>query len=55
MTPATAAAHASTPLDELSQGLLAMLRQADPEVERIMAAEADRQASTLELIASENH
>jgi glycine hydroxymethyltransferase len=53
MTPATSA-HA-TPLDEISQGLLAMLHEADPEVERILAAEADRQATTLELIASENH
>ena len=38
MTPATAA-HAATPIDELSQGLLAMLHEADPEVERILAAE----------------
>ena len=53
MTPATAAAPAS--LDHLSQGLLALLHQADPDVERILAGEADRQASTLELIASENH
>ncbi|NBX25139.1 MAG: serine hydroxymethyltransferase [Planctomycetes bacterium] len=53
MTPATATAPAS--LDHLSQGLLALLHQADPDVERILAGEADRQASTLELIASENH
>ena len=55
MTHATANAPAATPPDELSRGLLAMLHEADPEVERIMAGEADRQANTLELIASENH
>ncbi|MEC9157339.1 MAG: serine hydroxymethyltransferase [Planctomycetota bacterium] len=32
-----------------------MLRQHDPEAADIMAGEAQRQASTLELIASENH
>ncbi len=42
-------------LDPLAQGLLDRLRQADPEVEAILAAEAERQATTLELIASENH
>ncbi len=43
------------PLDELSAGLLAHLRDEDPEVARILAGEAERQANTLELIASENH
>lgn len=42
-------------LDELSQQLLKLLEQRDPEVERILAAEAGRQETTLELIASENH
>jgi len=35
--------------------LLAHLRDEDPEVARILAGEAERQANTLELIASENH
>ena len=35
--------------------LLKLLEQADPDIERHMAAEAVRQATTLELIASENH
>jgi glycine hydroxymethyltransferase len=48
-------AIASPSLDHLSKGLLSLLHQADPDVERILAGEADRQASTLELIASENH
>ncbi len=39
----------------MGTGLLALLRDADPEVGRILGAEADRQATTLELIASENH
>jgi hypothetical protein len=45
MTHATANAPAATPLDELSRGLLAMLHEADPEVERIMAGEAGRKPS----------
>ncbi|MHC4427800.1 MAG: serine hydroxymethyltransferase, partial [Planctomycetota bacterium] len=35
--------------------LLELLERHDPEVARILAAEADRQATTIELIASENH
>ena len=42
-------------LDDLSQSLLELLRQHDPDVARILGKEADRQATTLELIASENH
>lgn len=42
-------------LDEASRQLLKLLEQADPEVSRHMAAEAQRQSNTLELIASENH
>jgi glycine hydroxymethyltransferase len=42
-------------LDPLGRALLDLLRRADPEVESILAAEAERQATTLELIASENH
>ncbi len=51
MTPETA----SPSLDAMSEQLVEMLRQRDPDVARILAAEADRQATTLELIASENH
>jgi len=51
MTPETA----SPSLDAISEQLVEMLRQRDPDVARILAAEADRQATTLELIASENH
>ena len=50
MTPQTA----STSLDSMSEQLVEMLRQHDPDVARILAAEADRQATTIELIASEN-
>ncbi|MEE3001469.1 MAG: serine hydroxymethyltransferase [Planctomycetota bacterium] len=50
-------AHQTTSqhLDEASRQLLKLLEQADPEVSRHMAAEAQRQSNTLELIASENH
>jgi glycine hydroxymethyltransferase len=51
MTPETA----SPSLDTMSEQLIEMLRQCDPDVARILAAEADRQATTIELIASENH
>jgi len=42
-------------LDDISQHLLKLLEQHDPEVERILSGEAERQETTLELIASENH
>ncbi len=42
-------------LDDLSNGLLELLEQHDPEVSRILTDEATRQSTTLELIASENH
>lgn len=42
-------------LDPLSAGLLDLLEREDPAVAGLLAAEAERQASTLELIASENH
>jgi glycine hydroxymethyltransferase len=43
------------PLDPMSVQLLAMLERHDPAAARLMAQEAERQATTLELIASENH
>ena len=46
---------ASPSLDTMSEQLIDVLRQRDPDVARILAAEADRQATTIELIASENH
>ena len=65
MTPATAAPAASRtmpagfpadiPLDAMSVQLLAMLERYDPAAARLFAQEAERQATTLELIASENH
>ncbi len=42
-------------LDGLSEQLIELLGEQDPDVSRILTAEADRQATTLELIASENH
>ena len=42
-------------LDSLSQSLLELLQQHDPDVARILTNEATRQSTTLELIASENH
>ena len=42
-------------LDALSAGLLDLLEREDPAFAGLLAAEAERQASTLELIASENH
>jgi len=52
MTPQSAT---ELSLDDLSEQLLGLLGERDPEVSRILTAEADRQATTLELIASENH
>ena len=49
-TPPTAA-----PIDSLSAALLDLLRQEDPGVAQILSNEAERQETTLELIASENH
>ena len=42
-------------LDKMSAQLLAVLETVDPQVAESMAAEAERQQCTLELIASENH
>tara|TARA_B100001059_G_scaffold1560_1_gene1306 strand:+ start:14536 stop:15828 length:1293 start_codon:yes stop_codon:yes gene_type:complete len=45
----------NTSMDALSQGLLELLESHDPAVASILSDEADRQRTTLELIASENH
>ena len=42
-------------LDRMSQNLLQLLEQQDPDVARLLADEAGRQETTRELIASENH
>ncbi len=59
MSTSAARAHSAPAipesLDPMSKQLLRMLGEQDPDVARILAGEADRQASTLELIASENH
>ncbi len=41
--------------DPLADSLLDLLRSHDPEIAELMAKERDRQETTLELIASENH
>ena len=46
---------ATTQLDHLSQAMLDLVGRQDPDVAAILAREADRQATTIELIASENH
>jgi glycine/serine hydroxymethyltransferase len=50
----TAAAHAPVSLDPMSRSLVDLVAAQDPDVAALMAAEAERQSSTLELIASEN-
>jgi glycine hydroxymethyltransferase len=51
--PSAFAAPAS--LDAMSRELVDLVYAQDPDIAALMAKEADRQASTLELIASENH
>ncbi|MCC6677123.1 MAG: serine hydroxymethyltransferase [Phycisphaerales bacterium] len=41
--------------DPISASVLSLLRDRDPAIADLIAKEADRQATTLELIASENH
>jgi glycine hydroxymethyltransferase len=55
MTPASPRTESNIALDPLSIDLLGLLEERDPDVARILANEAERQATTLELIASENH
>ncbi|MHC5003439.1 MAG: serine hydroxymethyltransferase [Planctomycetota bacterium] len=51
----TSTTAADLNLDRLSLSLLELLDTSDPDVARILRDEAVRQATTLELIASENH
>ena len=53
--PSIAGFPSDVPLDPMSMALLTMLEKYDPAAARLMALEAERQATTLELIASENH
>ncbi len=55
MASKTVAVTAPAGMDQLSTKLLEILQGQDPKVARILADEAQRQATTLELIASENH
>ena len=56
MTTAPARSETSSEhITNMGDDLLALLKQADPDVSRILASERDRQETTLELIASENH
>ena len=41
--------------DPISESVLDLIRQQDPEAAKIIGAEQERQATTIELIASENH
>jgi glycine hydroxymethyltransferase len=41
--------------DPIAESVLGLLRKHDPQVADLIAKEADRQATTIELIASENH
>lgn len=41
--------------DPLAESVIDLVRKHDPEVARVLASERDRQETTLELIASENH
>ncbi len=41
--------------DPISQHVNDLIRRQDPDIADLIAAEADRQERTLELIASENH
>jgi glycine hydroxymethyltransferase len=52
-TPTAAAATSS--LDPISLSMLELLEKRDPAVTEILRHEAERQATTIELIASENH
>ncbi|MBX3321415.1 MAG: serine hydroxymethyltransferase [Phycisphaeraceae bacterium] len=41
--------------DQIAEAVLTLLRETDPDAAAIIAAEAHRQETTIELIASENH
>ena len=55
MSTATSTITIPSTLDDVSKAFLERLGAEDPEVTQVLAEEAERQATTLELIASENH
>jgi len=55
MSTQAASTTPAASLDSISKSLLDLLESHDPDVASILSDEADRQATTLELIASENH
>ncbi len=55
MTTSTSTIQIPGTLDDVSRSFMQVLAATDPEAATILADEAERQASTLELIASENH
>ena len=54
-TGSGAPARVPTTLDSISLEMLELVGRQDPEIAAVLAGEAERQESTLELIASENH
>ena len=54
-TPNSSFSGGPETLDQISTDVLSHLAARDPEAARILAGEAERQETTLELIASENH
>jgi glycine hydroxymethyltransferase len=54
-TPNSSFSGGPETLDQISTDVLSHLGARDPEAARILAGEAERQETTLELIASENH
>jgi glycine hydroxymethyltransferase len=53
--PTTSQTSAPASHDPITESVLDLLMASDPEVADCISAEAERQASTIELIASENH
>jgi glycine hydroxymethyltransferase len=55
MTTTTSITDLTASLDPVSGAFMELIEERDPDVAAILADEAQRQATTLELIASENH
>ncbi len=55
MNPTQTATSTVIDHDPISRSIVDLLQEVDPAVADVLVAEADRQSSTLELIASENH
>ena len=52
---ATSQSSSNAGIDPISRDLISLLQKQDPDVAAILSNEANRQSTTLELIASENH